>query len=83
MVYDGANLTMTLTDTVTAGSVTEVFPVNIPSVIGGTQLMSVSPGERRGSLNAERLVVDILRWREHVRSHVQPGRRNLFIRNKL
>jgi hypothetical protein len=35
MVYDGTNLTMTLTDTVTGGTVTEVFPVNIPSMVGG------------------------------------------------
>jgi hypothetical protein len=35
MVYDGANLTMTLTDTITNGTVTEVFPVNIPSLVGG------------------------------------------------
>jgi hypothetical protein len=36
MVYDGTNLTMTLTDTVTSATVTEVFPVNIPSVVGGS-----------------------------------------------
>ena len=35
MVYDGTNLTMTLTDTVTNATVTEVFPVNIPSIVGG------------------------------------------------
>jgi hypothetical protein len=35
MVYDGTNLTMMLTDTVTNGTVTEVFPVNIPSIVGG------------------------------------------------
>jgi hypothetical protein len=36
LVYDGTNLTMTLTDTVTNGTVTEVFPVNIPSIVGGS-----------------------------------------------
>ncbi len=36
LVYDGTNLTMTLTDTVTHASVTEVFPVNIPSIVGGS-----------------------------------------------
>ena len=36
LVYDGTNLTMTLTDTVTHGTVTEVFPVNIPSIVGGS-----------------------------------------------
>jgi len=35
LVYNGTNLTMTLTDTVTKAAVTEVFPVNIPSVVGG------------------------------------------------
>jgi hypothetical protein len=35
MVYDGTNLTMTLTDTATNAAVTEVFPVNIPSIVGG------------------------------------------------
>jgi hypothetical protein len=36
IVYDGTNLTMTLTDMVTNGTVTEVFPINIPSIIGAT-----------------------------------------------
>ena len=36
IVYDGTNLTMTLTDTVTNGTVTEVFPVNIPSIVGSS-----------------------------------------------
>jgi hypothetical protein len=36
IVYDGTNLTMTLTDTVTNGTVTEVFPVNIPSTVGSS-----------------------------------------------
>ncbi len=35
LVYNGTNLTMTLTDTVTNATVTEVFPVNIPSLVGG------------------------------------------------
>jgi hypothetical protein len=36
LVYDGTNLTMTLTDTVTNGSVVEVFPINIPGTLGGS-----------------------------------------------
>jgi hypothetical protein len=36
LVYDGTNLTMTITDSVTNGTVMEVFPVNIPSAVGGT-----------------------------------------------
>jgi hypothetical protein len=34
LVYDGTNLNMTLTDTVTKVSFTEAFVVNIPSKIG-------------------------------------------------
>jgi hypothetical protein len=36
LVYNGTNLTMTLTDTVTSASVVEVFPVNIPAIVGGS-----------------------------------------------
>jgi hypothetical protein len=36
LVYDGANLKMTLTDTVTKVSFTTTFTVNIPSIVGGT-----------------------------------------------
>jgi hypothetical protein len=36
VVYDGTNLTMTLTDTVTGNSAVEVFHVNLPSVVGGS-----------------------------------------------
>jgi len=36
MVYDGTNLTLTLTDTVTNAVFTQAFPVNIPSIIGGS-----------------------------------------------
>jgi hypothetical protein len=35
LVYDGTNLTMTLTDTVTNASAIEVFPINIPATVGG------------------------------------------------
>lgn len=37
LVYDGTNLTMTLTDTVTMGSVVEVFPIDIPAAVGGSK----------------------------------------------
>lgn len=36
LVYDGTNLTMTLTDTVTNATATEVFPVDIPTVVGAS-----------------------------------------------
>ena len=35
LVYDGTNLTLTLTDTVTNATVTEQTPLNIPSLVGG------------------------------------------------
>jgi hypothetical protein len=35
LVYDGTNLTMTLTDTVTNASAIEVFPINISATVGG------------------------------------------------
>ncbi len=35
IVYDGTNLTLTLTDTVTSATATEAYPVNIPSIVGG------------------------------------------------
>ena len=36
MVYDGTNLTLTLSDASKSASVTEVYPVNIPQVVGGS-----------------------------------------------
>jgi len=36
MTYDGTNLTMTLTDTVTAGTFTHSWPINLASTIGSS-----------------------------------------------
>lgn len=36
LVYDGSELTLTLTDTVTNASATETFAVDIPSTVGGS-----------------------------------------------
>jgi Legume lectin domain/Chitobiase/beta-hexosaminidase C-terminal domain len=36
MTYDGTNLTMIITDTATNATFTQVWPINIPSTIGGT-----------------------------------------------
>jgi hypothetical protein len=58
LVYDGTNLTMTLTDTVTNGTVTEVFPVNIPSVVGGSTAYVGFTGST-GSLTATQ---NVLSW---------------------
>jgi LysM repeat protein len=58
MVYDGTNLTMTLTDSVTGGTVTEVFPVNIPSMVGGnTAYVGFTGGT--GSITATQ---NVLSW---------------------
>ena len=58
MVYDGTNLTMTLTDTVTNAAVTEVFPVNIPSIVGAnTALVGFTAGT--GGHSATQ---DVLSW---------------------
>jgi hypothetical protein len=35
MVYDGTNLTMTITDTTVAASFTTSWPINIPGTVGG------------------------------------------------
>jgi hypothetical protein len=58
MVYDGTNLTMTLTDTVTAASVVEVFPVNIPAAIGGSTAYVGFTGGTGGST----AVQNVLTW---------------------
>ena len=58
MVYDGTNLTMTLTDTVTNATVTEVFPVNIPSAVGGSTAYVGFTGST-GSLSATQ---NVLSW---------------------
>ncbi len=36
IVYDGTNLTLTLTDATANATATAVFPVNIPSIVGGS-----------------------------------------------
>jgi LysM repeat protein len=58
MVYDGTNLTMTLTDTVTNATVTEVFPVNIPSVVGSNAAYVGFTGGT-GGMSATQ---DVLSW---------------------
>jgi hypothetical protein len=35
LAYDGTNLTLTLTDATANATATEIYPVNIPSVVGG------------------------------------------------
>jgi Chitobiase/beta-hexosaminidase C-terminal domain/Bacterial lectin/IPT/TIG domain len=58
MVYDGTNLTMTLTDTVTSATVTEVFPVNIPNLVGGSTAYVGFTGGTGGSTATQ----NVLSW---------------------
>jgi hypothetical protein len=59
MVYDGTNLTMTITDTtVPADTFTIAFPVNIPAMVGGNTAYAGFTGGT-GGLTA---VQDILTW---------------------
>jgi hypothetical protein len=64
MVYDGTNLTMTLTDTVTNATVTEVFPVNIPTIVGGNTAYVGFTGGTGGSSATQ----NVLSW-----SYVSPA----------
>jgi hypothetical protein len=58
LVYNGTNLTMTLTDTVTKATVTEVFPVNIPSLVGGDTAYVGFTGGTGGSVATQ----NVLSW---------------------
>jgi hypothetical protein len=58
MVYDGTNLTMTLTDTATGGSVVEVLPVNIPSLVGGNTAYIGFTGGTGGAISTQ----NVLSW---------------------
>jgi len=58
IVYDGTNLTMTLTDTVTSATVTEVFPVNIPNLVGGSTAYVGFTGGTGGSAATQ----NVLSW---------------------
>jgi len=58
MVYDGTNLTMTLTDTVTNATVTEVFPVNIPSIVGSNTAWAGFTGGTGGGASTQ----NVLSW---------------------
>ena len=58
MVYNGTTLTMTLTDTVTKAAVTEVFTVNIPSIVGG----STAYVGFTGATGGETATQNVLSW---------------------
>jgi hypothetical protein len=58
IVYDGTNLTMTITDTVTNATFTHAWPINIPATVGGnTALVGFTGGT--GGLTA---IQDIIGW---------------------
>ena len=58
LVYDGANLTIKLTDTVTAASVVEVFPANIPAAVGSSTAYVGFTGGTGGLTSIE----NVLTW---------------------
>jgi hypothetical protein len=58
MLYNGTTLTMTLTDTMTNATVTEVYTVNIPSIVGGdTAYVGFT-----GSTGGETATQNLLSW---------------------
>ena len=64
IVYDGTNLTLTLTDTVTNAVFTQAFPVNIPSTIGGSSAYVGFTGGTGGST----AIQNVLSW-----SYISPA----------
>ena len=58
MTYDGTNLTMTITDTVTAATFTQVWPINIPSTVGGNTAFAGFTGGTGG----DTAIQDIVTW---------------------
>src|SRR5947209_15716871 len=58
MSYDGTNLAMKITDTVTEGSFTHTFPINIPSIVGGNTAFVGFTGGTGGAT----AIQEILNW---------------------
>jgi sugar lactone lactonase YvrE len=58
VVYDGTNLTLTLTDTVTNAVFTGAFPVNIPSLVGGNTAYVGFTGGQGGATSVQ----NVLTW---------------------
>jgi hypothetical protein len=54
--YDGANLTLTITDTVTAASFTTAFPVNIAGTVGASTAYVGFTGGTGGSTATQQIV---------------------------
>ncbi len=64
IVYDGTNLTLTLTDTLTSAVFSQAFPVNIPSTIGGSSAYVGFTGGTGGST----AIQNVLSW-----SYISPA----------
>ena len=58
ITYDGTNLTLTLTDTVTNATFTQAFPINIPSTVGGNNAYVGFTGGTGGSTATQ----NVLSW---------------------
>jgi hypothetical protein len=58
LAYDGTKLTVTLTDTVTMKTATQMYTVNIPSLVGGSAAYVGFTGGTGGSTATQ----DILNW---------------------
>jgi Legume lectin domain len=58
MTYDGATLTMTITDTVTYAVFSQSWPINIPGAIGGSMAHIGFTGASGGAT----AIQDILNW---------------------
>ena len=58
IVYDGTNLTLTLTDATTSATSTTVFPVNIPATVGGATAYIGFTGATSATAAATQNVLD-------------------------
>ncbi len=58
LIYDGSELTLTLTDTVTNATATESFAINIPSTVGGSTAWVGFTGATGGSSATQ----NVLSW---------------------
>ncbi len=55
ITYDGANLSVTITDAVTLASWSQSFPINIPSIVGGNTAYVGFTGGTGGSSSSQKL----------------------------
>ena len=55
LVYDGTNLTMTITDNVADKTFTQIWPVNIPQIVGGPQAYVGFTGGTGGETSSQKI----------------------------